>query len=403
MDPIGNACAGGFIEGTVDPGTGPLTSAQNGKNAFLACYRPNGSPYFADIFRTTRNGYSGIYDMAIDATGSIFVIGEYSDEINIGPRTFGPGGSVGIDIFHASFTNTGTLRWADTFGVDGYDRAQAIDVTVHGELVMGGEQYGTADFGGGPRECTGSCGWVAHYDSAGTHQRSWNIPKASVADVLQHDDALFVTGDLRGSTNFGGGEVVAEHGSVFVARYERVTGAFQWATVVHGGECFAGDLVISGDEVHSSLACTGSISAGDIAVDLSDQDAVWMTLDASDGSFRRPPWVSRMHGSEWISFQTVDSSGDIYFTLTHSEPIDVFGRTFANVGGTDAIIGRISPDGVLRWSRTIAGMSSDKVTDIALHGNRVLAVGYFSNQVDFGGQVRTAGDGIHVFVLSLSQ
>jgi gliding motility-associated-like protein len=108
------------------------------KDAFVCAMNPDDG---ATAWVSTLTGDAGLneiaYDISIDVPGNIFITGSFEGNL-IDPD--GKDASVGQeDIFVASFSNTGDLRWVKTAGSPGPDIGRAIDATNPARLYCAGE------------------------------------------------------------------------------------------------------------------------------------------------------------------------------------------------------------------------------------------------------------------------
>ncbi|MBW2734767.1 MAG: hypothetical protein JRH20_20460 [Deltaproteobacteria bacterium] len=160
--------------------------------------------------------YDQSYDIAVDASGNIFVIGTFRGTVDFGG---GPRVSAGArDIFLASYTSGGAHRWSKRFGGLTEDFGQALTVDRSGNVTITGYFEGTADFGSGPFTSAGRNDiFVASYDSNGVHRWSKRFGGSTYdggyALAVDGSDNVIVSGQYWETMTFGGSPVTNKNES----------------------------------------------------------------------------------------------------------------------------------------------------------------------------------------------
>ncbi len=138
----GNAVITGLLTGgPVDFGTGPTASA----GIFLAAYSPGGINLWAKTFNSSiwlPSANDSGNAVAIDGTGNIVFTGVACATINFGGGWY----NAVMNSFIASFTSSGTYRWARFAGAGSTGYGIALDPL--GRALSTGSFMGTVDFGG---------------------------------------------------------------------------------------------------------------------------------------------------------------------------------------------------------------------------------------------------------------
>lgn len=143
-DAAGTVRVSGNFAGTVDMGSGPLTS-QGEDDVFLAAYDAAGTPLWSKAFGGPAS--ESMYGMAGDAAGNTLITG-YS----YGPADFGGGplpGAGAQDIFLAKLGPGGQHIWSRRFGDDEDQMGRSVAFDPQGYALVAGDMRGTVDFGGG--------------------------------------------------------------------------------------------------------------------------------------------------------------------------------------------------------------------------------------------------------------
>jgi hypothetical protein len=227
-DGAGNIFLAGQFQGTV---SGQVAS---GTNAFLTKYSPTGTfQWFLGFGGTGSDIGKGVITDDVD---DVYLIGYFNDTASFGGTPLVSAG--GSDIVLAKYDNSGAHQWSKRFGDTANDEGHGVAIqTIFDEeaeeefenVVITGEFRGTVDFGGGAFVAGASDVFVALYDLDGLHQWSEqfgdNLEDAGNS-VMSRSGNVIVTGAFRGTVDFGGGGLTSSgETDVFVVKYgETVTG-----------------------------------------------------------------------------------------------------------------------------------------------------------------------------------
>ena len=100
--------------------------------------------------------------------GDVIITGAFSGSANFGGGSLTSAGST--DIFVAAFTGAGAHAWSKRFGDAREQRALGIDIDSDGAAYVTGDIQGTADFGGGVLTSAGGRDhFVTKLDATGAH------------------------------------------------------------------------------------------------------------------------------------------------------------------------------------------------------------------------------------------
>lgn len=327
---------------------------------------------------------ASIRDFAFDLIGARYLTGSFEEPVDFGNGPVDPGRAA--HIFVAKYSASGVLDWVKNFGPDVLDLSEPLRVT-------------------------GSSGLSIDLDTLGN---------------------VYVTGELRGAVDFGGGLIgdIAENGTeaytapgnVFVASYEP-NGAFRWATVfrstlesgVNRGTALAvGErlLYVAGEGVQGLDVGTGTIG------NLNNHRYLFLAaFDRSNGS---TAWsiglpYSFANGTEsgFLTGLDLDSQERIYLSgwwrgrldfgageLTSGTHVLNDAMRFSETG----FVASYGPsNGALRWVQVQQDHLLCNTNAVAVdESDNVFAVGWFVRPIDLGGGRRESGDdsGSKMFVVS---
>ena len=355
-DAAGNVYVVGGFGGTLEVGGDTLTSAGR-SDVVVASYSSSGT------LRWSRR-YGGAEDdlasrVVTDAGGNVYVLGEFSTRIDFGGGALVSAGS--RDVFLASFSNQGALRWARRGGSPAEDFPGGLGVAPDGSVVIGGFYNGIADYGGGPMPTAGDGDlFVASYTNGGEHRWSRRFGGAESERfgdlaVGPRGEVVFV-GVLRGTADFGGGPLTADWEDVLVVGLDR-DGAHRWSrrfgtAGVDQAHAVAldpdGNAYVTGSFSGSTLD-TRSINLGGSMLPSVGVSDVFLASYTRDGVHR----ASQSLGSGLTDTGAgiaVDARGNVVVTGTFGASAPVPGSPVMNLAGEaltatmggDAFIAKLS-------------------------------------------------------------
>ena len=287
-----------------------------------------------------------VYAMDTDSDGNVYVGGYFYNSVTFGSTTTTSKGY--YDIFVASYTPSGKLRWAKTFGSTSYDYLYGLKVDNAGNVYITGYYSTGINFGGSALSSAGSYDiYVASFDSSGKHRwsKGFGSTSSDYGQALDIDASgnVYLTGRFYYTINFGGGTITSAGSyDIFVASFDS-SGKHRWSKAF------------------------GNTS------------------------------------SDYGYGLAVDGSGNVYVTGYYYNTVNFGGSTITSNGSGDMFIVSFTPSGVHRWSHGYGGTSSDYgwalATDAA--GN-VYATGYFYYTIKFGSTSHTAAGSYDTFVVSFT-
>src|SRR5438876_204969 len=225
VDGNGNVLVTGKLSGTVDFGTGPLTSA-GASSIFVAKYSAAGVPVWSRAFG---GGFNDVGNgVAVDAGGNVVIIGTAAGTVNFGggPITangytivvakFSPAGghlwSRGFarkDMFVAKYSPAGAYLWSKLAGGFYDDAGKAVAVDPIGKVVVTGTFQAAVNFGTGSLMSAGRSDiFVARYSADGvplaTQRFGGADSDAGNGVAVDRSGRPVVTGSYRLGVDFGG-------------------------------------------------------------------------------------------------------------------------------------------------------------------------------------------------------
>lgn len=356
-------------------------------------------------------GGSGADDMRSltrDDAGNVYLAGTFRGSIDLDP---GPGeywltSAGGTDLYVASYTAAGALRWAYRLGGSGDDLVGGLAVAADGAQYLSGSFRGTVDFDPGPEisEVTSAAGadvFVIKVDAS--HALRWVRRIGGGGDesasglALAPGGAVLLTGDFPGTVDFDPGTGTANRTSLgardaFVWRLDR-DGGFVWVRQLGG---------LGTDDTAAAVATDGSgavyvTGAFRGAVDFDPGSAVRDLRSAGERDVYL--WKLDAAGS-LVWARQAGGSGDDLGLAVAAGPIDtvavggsfrataVFdpggaGTELTAAGDTDAFVWTVNATGAGQWARGFGGVGSDGADAVRLDAGGVYLAGAFQDTADF--------------------
>ena len=347
------------------------------------------------------------YAVAVDASGNVFVTGNFTGTVNFGGVNLVSAGD--FDIFVAKYNAAGVHQWSQRFGSTFADKGSSVAVDALGNVLVTGYFIGTVNFGGVNLVSPGGTeAFVAKYNSAGVHQWSQrfgsNQDEEGTAVGVDAANNVFLAGFFAGTTNFGGGNLVSAGSiDVFVAKYN-AAGVHQWSQRFGGtglDRCFGGDVDPSG-----SVVITGefanTVNFGGANLVSAGQNDVFVARYDGAGVHQ---WSQRFGGTagDVALSVTADASSGVLVTGYFAGTVNFGGGNLVSAGQQDIFLAKYNAAGAHQWSKRFGAGSFDAGLSVTSNASSdVFVTGQFVGTVDFGGGSQTAPGGIDIFVAKYS-
>ena len=340
VDGHGNVLVTGKFSGSVDFGTGPLTSA-GASSIFVAKYSAAGVPVWSRAFG---GGFNDVGNgVAVDAGGNVVIIGTAAGTVNFGG---GPITANGYMIVVAKFSPAGGHLWSRGFGDSFSNSGNAVAVDPSGNIAVTGAFSGPADFGGGVLTSAGVDIFLAKLSPTGGHLWSRHFGSALAVHAgngvaCDGSGNVLVTGSFENSIDLGAGWTTSfAHKDMFVAKYSPA-GDYLWSRL-------AGGLF---DDAGRGIA--------------------------------------------------VDTSGKVVVTGTFQAAVNFGAGSLTSAGRTDIFVARYAGDGTPLGAQRFGGADFDAGNAVAVDaGGRPVVTGCYRLGVDFGGTPLAAAGMDDIFLLA---
>jgi hypothetical protein len=345
IDCSGNIYVTGSFSGNVNFGGTILSSQQDASDVFVVKIDNDGNWIWAiqsvgEEF--VQNQGNSIFT---DCEGNSYVTGLFSETVNFGTNVLN---SSTFDAFITKIDTTGTWLWAVAVQATGTSFGFGISVDCSGNSLVTGSFSGSADFGPYTLNSAGGTDiFVTKIDSTGTWL--WAISAGGTdsdsgrAITVDSKGNSYVTGEFRGSANFGPAIVLTTIGTfdAFVAKVNP-NGAWLWATQA-GGTSASGrgiDVDSKGNSYVTGVF-SGSATFGPFVLTSINLFDIFTATVNANGSWTRAIAVNDTGiGTTSSTGIAVDIKNNIYITGTFSGTLTFDTISLTATSGLDGYVAK---------------------------------------------------------------
>jgi hypothetical protein len=393
IDSAGNVIVVGSFAGSVDFGGGALDS-EGANDVFVAKLGPKGEHLWSKRFGNW-NEQVGV-GVAVDPDGNVVITGMFDGSIDFGGDTLTSAGN--RDIFIAKLNRDGGHIWSKRFGDGSNQAGQSVAVDKQGNVALCGSMEGSVNFGSGELTSGGGTDiFVATFDASG--KRRWDkrfgdsTAQECKSIAMDADGNVAITGTFMGWVNFGKAQLMSAGSlDVFLAKFGS-DGAVLWnhafgSASEQGGQSVA--MSPDGGVVVGGYF-SGSINLGGGAhIDPGNSNIFIAKFDSSGTHV----W-SRGYGdaeTQFLESIAVDGCGDVLATGYFSGAVDFGGEAVKSNGLDDLFVLKLGPKGEHVWSKTFGDEAGQYGTAIAVGPDgHAFVAGQFEGTIDMGGGLTTKG------------
>jgi hypothetical protein len=397
--------ASGFCSASEDAGTDGAAS-DGGPDAPLPDGGTTLTPSCARMIRGT--GRQGVVGLAADGAGGFFASGSVAGTVDLGAGPFDTESAVGNG-FIGRFDGNCQRMWTRVVPGAEISQLRLLDVHPGGDVVVLGQDLGSADLGGGPLP-PGYGDVLARYD--GTGGLKWakkfsSTPAASSLGVPAFGDAgsVYLGGHLTGTIDLGGGVLSGPApgggAAMLLARFD-TGGNHVWSRTFapgaqapnpnNGGIPFTpnhgvvavlptgGDIAFVGSFNGYVDVGGGTLPAGEAA------PPSWIsTLVTKRDAAGNHVWSRSFRGAPNYAART-PLSGVVYVAELGIATVD-FG--VAGKAGPGPVVVSLSPGGDPVWVRQLPG--AEDISRVAVDASGAVTVaGHFRGTRTFAGNTFTS-------------
>lgn len=400
----------GFFQGTVDFGTGPVTSV-NQYAFFVAKFSPAGVCQWTTVSQTT--GGINPTSVCTDSSGNSYVTGDYTRS-----GTFGDTILTAIqtrDAFLVKLNSSGVIQWAKSYGIiagdgvtAGGDQPYAVACDSADNVIIAGKFQQVISFDNNQTflgsHWSGSHQFIAKFNSSGTHLWSkayegitgnGNFATWIFAIVIDDSDNIYATGKVQNCLYIS---KYASNGDLTWHRQFGVIGQIGGSEGHSIALASDGNLIVFGDAFWP-----GTEVGGDpLPVSLTSGLAFLAKYSSSNGDHI---WSTGFptQSTQQSTAVKVDSDGNIVIFGWHQQGPNFGGGQLPGSGNQNCFIAKFDSNRTHIWSESIKGTGSDgnvglqeTPQGLALDSDgNVIVVGYFNSPtLPLGWQTFTLSSGL---------
>lgn len=290
------------------------------------------------------------YNMARDNSGNTYIVGSFTDKLELGSITLTAKGAANdIDVFVAKINAAGKVVWAKQGG------------------TLDSEDYG----------------YGVDVDSSGN---------------------VYITGNISGRkvSSFGSISFTSKTSAMFVAKLNS-SGVWQWvrANTPPTFYTLRSNIKVNSNGTLVVAGTTSKGSFGNRPFNTQGGYSVYVVKYNASGQLQ---WLATNSGkpTSYIYDVSIDSSGNIY--VAGSSPTETFGSlSFTSKGNRDAFVAKLNSGGAWQWVKNLGGNGLDAAEAITTdaQGN-VFVAGYFTGSMTVGINTYTSKGARDVFLGKLN-
>lgn len=352
------------------------------------------------------NAQVGSKSVTTDASGNIYIAGEYQGTASFGTTTITSVSNNNYDIFLAKYTHDGTLAWVQSAGGSTYDGASSIAVDATENVYITGSYSGTATFGSTATTSTGFYDiFVAKYNSSGVLQwvQSAGGSEYDYGNSIAIDGTgnAYITGRYNGTATFGAiTKTSVGADDIFVAKYNG-SGAVQWVQSAGGitndnatsmALDVSGNIYITGD--YSGTATFGTINKTAVG----GHEIFVAKYDSVGGTWS---WVQSAGAAndDYSTSIALDNLGYLCITGNYYGNCTFGSTTITSAGIYNGYIAKYSVSGSLSWVKNLPSTSNNYPKSVAFDvAGNIYVTGTFSGTSNFDAIAKTSAGYSDIFI-----
>ena len=376
VDPSGDVVSVGYISGTLNPGTGNISTNGN-TDIFVVKTDDLGNVIWA--VNAGGTGPDKGQAISIDNSGDIYITGYFHTAASFG--TINVSG-LNREAFVAKIDAAGTFQWVTTMGGEFGDAGYGVQVDNAGNVYATGEYTGNGVFGADVFVAmNGSYDiFVTKLDPAGafiwTKDGKASEDDRGISLDVDASNNVFVIGSFSETITFDNTHVNTALNAGFIVGFD-ANGNELWLDMAKAAQVALTDIECQGSSLYLTGNYLGNLSMIDInntnTYPTTDEYNILVTKLTTTGDLN---WLSTSHSdNELFSNQVaVDPSNDVYvtgtFKCTYTDMNTIYGEsTFRSIGFKDVHYQKYNNSGAFQWGRQFGGIADDNCTGLTIGQN----------------------------------
>lgn len=365
------------------------------------------TPYWTDTQNVGGTWNDGVWSMATDSEGSVYVIGYFGSIITFGDITLNAYDE--YRMFIAKMNANGDWLWANQLSIGAYWCGNALAIDNEDNCYVMGQFSGSITFGAISLSSSSPMGlFVAKLDSDGNWLMA--VQAGGVGSIDQYniavdaDNNAYVTGTFSNVVTFGTNILSSTGGSIntFVAKLD-ATGNWLWAKQTLGGNLVVpqGIALDSDANIYLTGYFTAPATFGEHALTCDIMDTFVTKLD-SNGNWlwARKSGSTNGQGIAMAYGITIDSMANIYVAGVFQNTVSFGNDSLISISQSeDIFVAKMDTNGNWLWARQAGGQENDCARDIAIQSDDLLYIfGSFIGSATFGNRTLNGFGDQDIFV-----
>lgn len=375
------------------------------------------APPYLFANRVGSTDYEIAEDMAIDASGNVYVVGNYaSASVTFGSITVTNSTPGNRRFFLAKYDASGTCLWvrtSTTSGTFGSELGYGVTVDGSGNVLATGSFSATNVSFGSVTLTNHNAGYadmfVVKYDASGTAQWAASAGGSRIDQgkgvATDASGNVYVTGTFAsqniefglgsGNLSFNAVAVTSPPADIFLAAYD-ASGVLQWQQTFGGTASDNATSICadaSGNMTFTGYFSSTSIVFGSTTLNLTGNSDLFTAQFDGTGAFN---WAKDINGSTSGSYTAfysydiaADASGNLYIVGDFGTfPVTFGSSSLTNTGFSNFFLAKYNSSGTEQWAKTAtipsgAYAPANKVTTDA-SGNVIVGGSFLGASIDLG-------------------
>ncbi len=412
IGPDGNIYVTGYIFGGADiAGTSFFDTQTN--EMFLAKFNPNGQLQWVQQAGGGSGSEKGL-SVTVSSQGNVYVAGEFTNTATFGDSTTQNTvlltGNGEEDGFIASYTSSGTLRWAKGYRGPNTDRCTGVITHSNSAIYVTGTFTNSVTIGDSTFNSRGSSDlFLTKVSSDGTFRwaKMAGGSREDISEGIVTDGAgnIYMTGSFSGTATFGNCSLSTATLSTdaFMVKFSS-RGSCQWALHEGGklGDVGKGLTSDQAGNIYMTGYFMGDVSVGGVQLPWKGHNDVFLVKYDTSGTFE---WVRHAGGSNLDLGNDVatDPNGNVYMTGFYFDEAAFGQQTVTGVDEYEIFTAKYSAGGNLQWTISAGGGQGDFGKAIAINDNGSSYItGWYFYKLSFGPNQLPNGNGGDVYVTKIA-
>lgn len=300
--------------------------------------------------------------MDTDASGNIYIIGDFTDTASFGGTSLVSSGS--SDIYVAKLQSDLNWLWATRAGGTGFVKSRDISTDSSGNSFVTGRFQGTISFGETTLTCAAGFDiFIAKLDNSGNWLWAKQIGGTGfsynwgMAIATDADGNCYTTGSFENSVTIGDTTLVAGGDNQSGMYLAKLDPNGNWLWVRQAGTSGWGLAIDASGNIYVGGNFRGTLTMGSITLNSGTSSAIYVAKLDGNGNWI---WANKAVGSAGPANDplSIDASGNIYLIGSLNGEATFGGYYMATIEDIDFFVAKLSPTGSWLWAYQVGELTT---------------------------------------------